>query len=253
MFEFNSDGNVVSFMHTKFNGDEVQMTVTYDADKRITGVSGKGTEDFLILFEYGTHGQYIPMEEIFYTIAESQVVSNMLWMPRFIKNLTRMTLTDAKDSSMNMTFVYTVDSGAGSLQLTAGSGTVIEEYQKLTFEDGFVKTVAYSDSYTGDTAVTYTVNPETGHVITRTVTDAWGDMTTEYNADAINSMRSLDDGYGIFYFSYNDNLDLVEVSDVVADDETVENTWSYEYDEQGNWTSMTSTYDSPVERTITYW
>ncbi len=248
LFEFDPDGYVTSFLHTKYDDSQVPVTVAYDAGKRITGITGSGAEDFLISFEYGDHGQYISTEEVFYTISNNQVVSDMLWMPRFVKNLAKITFTDSKSPSDNMTLTYTVDGDSGSLRLTGSDGTVTEDFHMLTFDDGFVKTVTF-DFYGAQAVVTYTVDPETGHIVKREQTDSWGAMVREYNGDTINSMKSLDDGWGVFHYSYNEDLDLVEVKD----GDTVAKTINYEYDQQRNWTGMTIDSGEPVARTVTYW
>lgn len=248
LFEFDADGYVTSFTHTKFDESVVPIMVAYDVDKRISTIKGAGDEDYTISFEYGDHGQYIPTEEVFYTISEMHVVSNMLWVPRLVRNLAKITLTDSKDPSKNMTLAYAVEGGNGSLQFTDGEGKVTEDYHTLTFENGFVKTLTY-DFYGDEAVVTYTINTETGHFITKEQVDGYGELVFDFNNDTINSVKSMDDGWGVYNYSYNTDLDLVEI----MDGDTLDTTLSYEYDQNRNWVGMTIDDDSTVERTVTYW
>lgn len=243
---FNESGMLTQFTHKKNSTKTVTVDIEYDAKNRLTLIKGLGVEDdYEFVFEYGNHGKYIPMEELFNDLSmnSGKVINHTLWMPMLVKNLSKVSLIDKQKQSNSVECIAKVEGD----NATMSSGDVADFY-KYTFDGEFIKTVAFKVWF-NDVLKTYTINKENGALLKTEEVDSEGSIIIDFNADLSNSIKSMVSTFtGKDFFEYNDNLDVIKHHK----DDKLFASRSYQYDELGNWIIASDSKNGEINREITY-
>lgn len=236
--EFDKDGRLVSFGV----GSGRTATIAYDGSNRISSIetSDKGTLKFI----YGSHGQYISTETLFFIeLAYNAVVLDYpVWMPLFIKDLSKVELI--KGDAVELSY---------ELKITGNEGVCImdgdEDYPVMTFtlKDNFFATSTYGSGFYA-TDSTFDVDTATGRLRKIDIADSWGAMAYLFNPDRINSFAKVESSDMPATATYNDNLDVASIDNGSSVD-----TYAYVYDLHNNWTVRNKGGAEDKTRTLEYW
>lgn len=253
--EFDSDGMLTAFTRD-VSGTILSYTLSYDAQNRLTKCAwadADGNKSFELT--YGDHGQYIHTENLFNDISFSAGVTDfILWMPRYIKNLSTVVCRTPyyRDPSVIDVYTYTIEvtGSTGKINLRFNDEPA-EENAQLAFANGY-NTQSVSSGFFGSTT-DYTVNPANGNLLRSVSDDGYSVVTVTYNDDRINSLSEIQGDIST-KLTYDGNLDVTCVTDPANGKSLA---LSYRYDALGNWTKMTAAGDlgdqaGTIERTVTY-
>lgn len=231
---FDGAGMLVSFALS--GGDAFRLD--YDAGSRLTSIV-RERDGKSVALSYGSHGKYVSTEELFTEIQiESMTMDCNVWLPRFIRNLERIT-ADGR------VYSFSVSDGAAEVTLDG------EPFQRITYDGDFPVELVFP-SYFGESRVTYDFNRENGNILAYALADDMGGVTRTYNDDRLNTLARTE-GDMPLEAVYNDNLDMVSVS--FADMPSYDRTMEYTYDSRGNWTGMkvvSADGTENVSREVTY-
>lgn len=247
--QFDVKGNLTSFV---CNYGSTAVAVEYDAADRITSIHAEGDElDVTLLFEYGSHGKYSPIFEIFESYLDPfYPIDFRCWMPWLIKDLAAIKVRDAAMPENNLAYRYTVSGDEGSIDTDYEiEGYDLEPVFTMNFA-GAYPSILY---YEGEESATYEIDPVTG-LMGNYLYYSYYDILIERNADRLNTTSHSVLGSLERSFAYNENGDVT--SRVVEGESEYNLTASYTYDAQGNWIVMDHTIGSAsgtAERIITYW
>ena len=249
--QFDARGNLLSFVR---DYGSMAVTVEYDASDRITAIRAKSSElDFALLFEYGSHGKYTPIFELFESYLEATgyyPIDFRSWMPLLMKDLTAIKVRDAAMPDNNLAYRYTISGDEGSLDTDYEvEGYDLEPLFTMNFA-GAYPSILY---YEGEESSTYGIDPATG-LTSRYLYYSYYDILMEHNIDRLNTVSHSVLGVLERTYTYNDNCDVV--SRTVTSEPEYNLTASYTYDEQGNWIVMKHTVgpeSGTAERIISYW
>lgn len=247
--QFDEKGNLLSFV--RGYGD-MTVRLSYDAESRLTQVDAKSSnQEFSFVLEYGDHGKYIPVFEfIEYDLDVVCSVDFRCWMPHLIKDLKAFKIRNTFVADNNLDYRFSVSGDRATLDVFYATGEEFwPEYFVMAFEGAYPQTLT-SDGYEWSS---YEIDAASGKIRTFRCYSYY-DILLERSLDRCNTVAhsllgSLDRRY-----AYNEAGDVV--SRVVADDASNSFTASYEYDEVGNWTSLSMKKDgkdSREERAIVYW
>jgi len=248
--QFDEAGNLLSF---KRDNGAMTVTVTYDSRNRMTSIDAKGDEaDFSLLFEYGDHGKYAPIFEIFESYLEPTYypVDFRSWMPLLIKDLTAIKVRDALMPENNLAYRYTIADGESSIDTDYEiEGYDLEQVFSLSFAGIYPAQLLYY----GEESATYDIDPASGK-IGRYFYYSYYDILLERSLDRLNTTSHSLLGTLDRRFTYNENGDVA--SRTVEGDSANDFTAEYRYDAQGNWNSINvrrNGSESTEARTVTYW
>ena len=244
--QFNEAGMLTQFTHKKNSTNTVTLSLSYDAENRLSEIKGVGTEDdYSIQLSYGNHGKYLPIEELFNDLSmnSGKVINHTLWMPLLVKNLTKVSLVDNQRASNSIDCVATINGDKGTMSLGDAA-----DFYTYTFDGAFIKTSSFQVWF-DNVVKSYTIDPENGAYLKTEEVDSGGSIVITYNNDLSNTLQEMTSPYtGKDSFTYNENLDAVKH---VKDGKEVRSR-SYTYDEQGNWKVATDAKSGAIEREITY-
>lgn len=246
---FNEQGMLTSFGREKLDNTRQSFTVEYDASGRISKLILKSDkDDAYVEFGYGSHGVYIPTEQIFYDISYTINSTNMIWLPQFIKDLSSVKLVDNLSSRNNIDFTYTISGNSGTLRAVFGNdeSKAQDTYHTLTIKDGYVNKVEFYFYY-ANTVDEYTFYPDSGAIQEHKSSDGdYGDVfyIRSHNNDRANTLKSIDSWGELIVYGYNEYLDLISGG---------EDNFTYEYDTADNWTAMSQSGEKLYDRTIIYY
>ncbi len=231
---FDGTGMLVSFAR---DGGEV-FRLDYDAENRLTSIT-REHDGKSVALSYGSHGKYVAVEELFTEIQiECMTMDCNVWLPRFIRNLERI-------SADGRVYSFSVSDGGAEVTLDG------EPFQRITYDGDFPAELVFP-SYFGESRVTYGFNRENGNILTYELADEWGGVTRIYNDDRLNTLARTE-GDMPLEAAYNNHLDMVSVS--FADMPSYDRTMEYAYDAHGNWTGMkvvSASGTENIEREVTY-
>lgn len=249
--QFDPQGNLTSFVR---DYGSMTVTVDYDAANRITGIHAKSEElgqDFSLIFEYGNHGKYAPIFEIFeYDLALLEIDFRN-WMPLLIKDLTAIKIRDEVDPDNNFAYRYSAsgDEGAIEIDYEIEGYDELDPYYTIQFDGAYPMALLYE----GYESSLYEIDGTTGQ-IAEFYFESYSPILLERAFNRLNTTTHSTIGSLDRQFEYNENCDVI--SRTVSDYPSYDMTASYDYDAKGNWISMRHTIggeSSTAERIITYW
>jgi len=240
--KFDEAGMLTAFRRENAQGATLSYTLGYDDRHRLTDLAC-GPNSLRI--EYGSHGQYISTDNLFNNIGLLFNADYNIWLPRFIKDLEKITVTTTNRAGETVTDRFVV-------RTTQSEGSILwndDEVETFTLENGFTATNRFD--YWGTIDGTFTVNPQNGNLLQHVQSiDGQRILNILYNDDFIDTVAEV---YGepSSQMTYNDNLDIISVTDA---DNGRTSRMSYTYDERNNWVKMdVSGYaGNTIVRTITY-
>ena len=264
--EFNKYGMLTKFQvkanMARYTGE---ITVEYSTSNpkqivKISGTTPYNPNTFIMELEYGTHGKYIPVEDIFFQVDNQGLyVFWRLWMPRLINNLERVVFVqDYKDDIEDMEMWYEITGDTGELWIASVyQGDYSEQaFQWLTFSDAYPTEVNYMWAGLGfpmNYYSIYDINTTNGYfnAYELSIERAMSWIERSYNGDSYNSISTLmdfeitgDTTFPMVYDAYGNITDF--------GNGTI--TYQYVYDDRNNWTTVTRTGDEAetVTRTVEY-
>ena len=240
--KFDEAGMLTAFRRENAQGATLSYTLGYDDRHRLTDlVCG----DNSLRIEYGTHGHYISTDNLFNNIGLLFNADYNIWLPRFIKDLETIVVTTKNRAGEAVTDRFVV-------RTTQSEGSILwndDELETFTLENGFTATNRFD--YWGTIDGAFTVDPQSGNLLQHTQSiDGQSILNILYNDDFIDTVAEVH-GEPSSQMTYNDNLDVVSVTDP---DNGRTSRMSYTYDERNNWVKMDiSGYaGNTLVRTITY-
>lgn len=264
--EFNKYGMLTKFQvkasAARYTGD---ITVEYStADpKQIVKVSGTtpynpGT--FILEFKYGSHGKYIPVEDLFFQLDNQGTYTFWrLWMPRLIRNLEKVVFVqDYKEDIEDMEMWYEITGDTGELWIGSKyKGNYSEEaFQWLKFSGAYTTEVNYIWAGLGfpmNYYSIYDIDTTNGYFNSYdlNIEHSFNWIERSYNSDSYNSISSLMDleitSNVTFPMVYDEHGNITDFGNGTI-------TYQYVYDDQNNWTTVTrtGTEAETVTRTVEY-
>lgn len=250
--QFDINGNLKSFVR---DYGAMTVTVDYDAANRITAIHAKSEanqQEFSLLFEYGSHGKYAPIFEIFeYDLEPAYFpVDFRSWLPLLIKDLTAVKIRDAVMPENNLAFRYSASGNEGAIEADYEiEGYDPDPYYTITFSGAYPTALLYE----GVESAIYEIDAESGK-IGNYYFSSYYDIQLERAYDRLNTTTHSLLGTLDRRFVYNENCDVV--SRTVDSQPEYDLTASYTYDTKGNWISMQNTIGTDsgtAQRIVTYW
>ena len=264
--EFNKYGMLTKFqvkanmaLHTGTINVEYSPTDPKQIVK-ISGTTPYNTGTFILEFEYGTHGKYIPVEDLFFQFDNQGTYTFWrLWTPRLIHNLERVVFVqDYKDDIEDMEMWYEIEGDTGELWLSSKYlGEYSEQaFQWLTFDGDYPTEVKYLWAGLGfpmNYYSIYDIDTANGYFNSYqlSIERAFNWIERSYNGDSYNSIASLMD------FDITGDVTFPMVYDAqgsITDFGNGTITYGYIYDDRNNWTTVTrtGTEAETLTRTVEY-
>lgn len=250
--QFDANGNLTSFVR---DYGAMTVTVDYDAANRITAIHAKSEanqQDFTLLFEYGSHGKYAPIFEIFeYDLEPTYCpIDFRSWLPLLIKDLAAVKIRDAVMPENNLALRYSASGNEGAIEIDYEiEGYDLDPYYSITFSGDYPTALLYE----GVESAIYEIDAQSGQIGSYYFSSYY-DILVERAYDRLNTTTHSLLGTLDRRFAYNDNCDVI--SRTVDSQPEYDLTASYTYDAQGNWVSMSHTIGTDsgtAERIVTYW
>ena len=249
--QFDENGNLLSFRR---DANAMTVTLEYDTSNRPTVLTARSSDrNFSILFEYGTHGKYIPIFELFeYDLDILFPVDFRIWMPFLFKDLTAIEIRDQDRPDNNLDYRVSVSGNTGSYDAYYETGEEYwPQYYDFVFEADYIKQVNSAGEEYGN----YQIDAASGK-ITRQVMHSYYEIVYERALDRRNTITRAEFGSYEMTLAYNESLDLTSRT-MLAGSDMPSLTALYEYDTQGNWIKGEFTENggetATVERTLSYW
>lgn len=250
--EFDPHGNLTQFTREE---DAMTVTVAYDAQNRIAEIAAKAAGyDFSFLFEYGTHGKYIPTFEVFeYDLDELFPVDFRVWLPGLMKDLAVLKVRDRLTPDNNVDYRFTIAGDKATLDCLLESGEVFyPEYYTIDFAGDYPRLL----NSEGAEYATYEIDAASGKIVKQTM-HSFYEIAFERSLDRRNTIARAIYGLYDMTLAYNEQLDVASRTMASGADAIAPLTATYAYDEAGNWTETTLTpvggEPVTVGRKITYW
>lgn len=250
--EFDRQGNLTQFTRQE---DAMTVTIAYDAQNRITEIAAKAAGyDFSFLFEYGTHGKYIPTFEIFeYDLDEWWPVDFRVWLPFLVKDLAVLKVRDRLLADNNVDYRFTIAGDKATLDCLYESGEVFyPEYYTIDFAGDYPSLL----NSEGEEYAAYEIDAASGKILRQTM-HSYYEIAFERSLDRRNTISRALIGSFDMTIDYNEQLDVAKRTMTAGADGMASLTATYAYDDAGNWTQTTITPvgGDPVtaSRRITYW
>lgn len=251
--QFDRQGNLTQFTR---EDDAMTVTVAYDDQNRITEIAAKAAGyDFSFLFEYGTHGKYIPTFEVFeYDLDEMFPVDFRIWMPFLVKDLAVLKLRDRLLAENNTDYRFTV----------AGSKATLDCYYEAEGYEPYLEyyTIDFAGDYPqrlnseGSEYATYQIDAASGKILKQTM-ESYYSILFERSLDSRNTIARAVYGSFDMKLTYNDHADVASRTMTSGADGMASLTATYVYDDAGNWTRTTIVPEGSssvtASRTISYW
>ena len=264
--EFNKYGMLTKFQvkaNMALNTGTINVEYSSSDPQQIVKISGTtpyNTGTFIMELEYGTHGKYIPVEDIFFQVDNQGLYTFWrLWMPRLIHNLERVVFVqDYKDDIEDMEMWYEITGDTGELWISSVyQGEYSEQaFQWLTFSGDYPTEVNYMWAGLGfamNYYSIYDIDTTNGYFNSYelSIERAMSWIERSYNSDSYNSISSMMDfditGDTTFPMVYDAQGNITDFGDGTI-------TYRYVYDDRNNWTTVTRTGDEAetVTRTVEY-
>lgn len=278
---FNEKGMITHmeyfYLYTNKKKITCECDLEYDSQDRLTDIDVKtdgvvSMEDmtpfeYSISLEYGEHGKYIATDRIFGFLEENQTWTwYRIWLPKMIRDLSKLTIHNNVITPSEFTIDIEVNGEEGTAYLNTGSEA--QQLNKYTFIGQYTSTIDFLMNFAGiatvESRMLYETEKESGYVtrIAHTAT-AMGDLPISektYSTDLCNPLMKYEDNLN---YNYEMTIERNGNNDITAINETkheLEATYSYEYDEYGNWTSINehtlsieATWPFETEREILYY
>lgn len=248
--EFDQTGNLLKFNR----GDNMTVMVTYDTKNRIQKITAKSADyDFYFLMEYGSHGNYIPLFEIFeYDLDVPLPIDFRVWMPFLVKDLCALRVRDNLEPGNNMDYHFNSTDNNMTIDLYMEDGTpLFPQYYLIEFNGIYPMRLVSEGIETG----VYKTDPETGMILHQ-IMHSYYDIEYERNTDHRNTISRAVFGSYDMSISYNERLDIASRQSN-HNDAIPSFTAEYKYDKGNNWLEMILKYydqhTEPFSRTISYW
>lgn len=258
---FDANGMVTHmeyFDHADLESIDYSADIVWDGERRLSRIEATAPSygiTFSIDFSYADHGKYIETDRLFSYIEGTCWCCSRMWMPRMIKDLSSIKIHNSFATEKNKEIVINVNGDIGTAVLKYGE-TEMQLYL-YTFENGFTRTVDFQWGLEG-IAVDgrYTYELDSDGYIKRLIWNSavFGNlpvMEKRYGNDLCNLLSDytefLNFGYALS-ISRNENGDIISIMDAGAWGFYAD--YSYNYDQNGNWISVSVSDLGPYNETI---
>lgn len=248
---FDQRGNLTQFRR---DGGAMTVTSSYDAQNRPTAIAAKSAElDFSLLLEYGSHGKFIPVFELFeYDLDVLLPLDFRVWMPFLLKDLAVLKVRDRMIPDNNLDYRFVPGGNVVSVDVYFETG---EEFYPAYYTIDFTGDYPGMLNSEGSEYASYEIETASGKIIRQRMYSIY-DILLEYSLDRRNTISRACYGRYDMSLTYNDNSDLV-LREMAAQTDIRSCSIDYQYDSRFNWSSLSINYpEGPSEqedRTITYW